>query len=244
MTFVIFVIFVDGRGPWGVCGVGIGVPVQAIVFDFDGVLADSEPLHLRVYQELLQPHGIRLDHATYCAKYLGFDDEGVFQQIAVDYRLLLGDEEIELLIAEKARRFEALVSNGNVLYPGAAACVARLAAAYPVGIASGALRAEIELMLRGARLLDSFRFIVSSGETEHTKPAPDPYLRAAELHGVAPAACLAIEDSHWGLQSARAAGMRTVAITHTYPRATLSEADTTIDSLEELTLELIAGMER
>ena len=91
--------------------------VAAIVFDFDGVLADSEPLHLRVYQELLEPHGIHLDQATYCAKYLGFDDEGVFQQVAIDYKLLLGDEEIEMLIDEKARRFEALVSAGNVLYP-------------------------------------------------------------------------------------------------------------------------------
>src|SRR5258705_6897197 len=157
---------------------------QAIVFDFDGVLADSEPLHLRVYQELLEPHGIHLDQATYCAKYLGFDDEGVFQQIAINYRLLLGDEEIEMLIAEKARRFEALVSAGNVLYPGAAACARRLGAAWPPGIAAGALPAEIELMLRGAGPLDALKIIVSSGGTEHTKPAPGPYLRPAELHGV------------------------------------------------------------
>jgi beta-phosphoglucomutase len=219
------------------------MPIQAIVFDFDGVLADSEPLHLRVYQELLEPEGIHLDKDTYCAKYLGYDDEGVFQQVAKDYGLLLGDEEIELLIEEKARRFETLVSGGNVLYPGADGCVRRVAAAWPIGIASGALRAEIELMLRGAGLLDRFRFIVSSGETEHTKPAPDPYVRAAELHGVPAAACVAIEDSHWGLQSARAAGMRTIAITHTYPRASLTEADLVIDSLDELTVELIGSLE-
>jgi HAD superfamily hydrolase (TIGR01509 family) len=209
------------------------------VFDFDGVLADSEPLHLRVYQELLEPHGIHLDQATYCERYLGYDDEGVFQKLAVDYGLLLGDEEVEMLIAEKARRFEALVSGGNVLYAGAAACVHRLGESWPLGIASGALRAEIELMLRGAGLLQAFRFIVSSGETEHTKPAPDPYLRAAELHGIAARACVAIEDSHWGLQSARAAGMRTIAITHTYPRESLTGADAIVDSLDEITVELV-----
>src|SRR4029079_14120055 len=120
-----------------------GMVTQAIVFDFDGVLADSEPLHLQVYQQLLEPEGIHLDHATYCAKYLGFDDVGVFQQIAKDYGLLLGGEEIEILIEEKARRFEALVSSSNVLYPGADGCVRRLAAAWPIGIASGALRGEI-----------------------------------------------------------------------------------------------------
>ena len=68
------------------------MPIQAIVFDFDGVLADSEPLHLRVYQEILEPHGIHLDRAAYETKYLGFDDEGAFQQIAVDYNLLFGYE--------------------------------------------------------------------------------------------------------------------------------------------------------
>jgi beta-phosphoglucomutase len=213
--------------------------VAAIVFDFDGVLADSEPLHLRVYQELLEPQGIHLDQATYQTRYLGYDDVGVFQKFAEDYGLMLGDEEIELLIEAKSRRFQALVSSGDVLYPGSAALVRRLGAAWPLGIASGALRAEIELMLRGAGLLDAFAFIVSSGDTEQSKPAPDPYLRAAELHGVPAATCVVIEDSHWGLQSARAAGMRTIAVTHTYPRDTLREADVVVDSLDEITVDLV-----
>jgi beta-phosphoglucomutase len=217
--------------------------IQAIVFDFDGVLADSEPLHLRVYQELLEPQGIHIDRASYEARYLGYDDIGVFQKIAEDYSLMLGDEEIELLIEAKSRRFQELVASGEVLYPGATALVRRLGAAWPLGIASGALRAEIELMLRGAGLLDAFAFIVSSGDTEQSKPAPDPYLRAAALHGVAGAACVAIEDSHWGLQSARAAGMRTIAVTHTYPRETLTEADAVVDSLEEITVDLIRRLE-
>jgi beta-phosphoglucomutase len=119
------------------------MPVRAIVFDFDGVLADSEPLHLRTYQELLEPAGVRLTPEVYCEKYLGFDDEGAFQQIAIDNNLMLGDEEIELLIAEKARRFARLIAGTDVLYPGAAACARRLAAAWPIAIASGALRSEI-----------------------------------------------------------------------------------------------------
>ena len=152
---------------------------------------------------------------------------------------MLGDEEIELLIEAKSRRFQELASSGDVLYAGAAALVRRLGAAWPLGIASGALRAEIELMLRGAGLLDAFAFIVSSGDTEQSKPAPDPYLRAASLHGVAAAACVAIEDSHWGLQSARAAGMGTIAVTHTYPRETLTEADAVVASLDQITVDLI-----
>jgi beta-phosphoglucomutase len=225
----------EGRGP--------GDGVQAVVFDFDGVLADSEPLHLRSYQQIFEPHGVKLDAKTYCERYLGFDDEGAFRHIADDFGLILGDEEIELLMAEKTRRLEALLSNENVLYPGAAACARGLAAVWPISIASGAVRYEIELMLRGSGLIDTFKFIVAAGETDRTKPAPDPYLRAAELHGVPPSACVAIEDSRWGLESARTAGLRTIAITHTYPRAELTgEADLVVDRLDEITPELVKKM--
>ena len=213
--------------------------IAAIVFDFDGVLADSEPIHFRVYRELLAQSGIALTNEDYCSKYLGFDDEGAFRQMAADNRLLLGDEEIELLIAEKARRFEAIVSGTNVLFPSAVPCVERLGAIWPLGIASGALRADIDLMLKGAHIANRFRFIVAAGDTDATKPAPDPYLRAAELHEVPPPACVAIEDSHWGLKSAKAAGMRTIAVTHTYPREALGEADCVVDSLDEITGMLI-----
>ena len=216
-------------------------PISAIVFDFDGVLADSEPLHLKAYQHIFEPHGIHIDQKTYCDRYLGYDDEGSIRQMVADNGLMLGDEEIEVLLREKARVFEKLVSNGDVLYRGAAGCARRLGAEWPLGIASGALRHEIELMLRGARLLDAFRFIVSAGDTDRTKPAPDPYLRAAELHGVPAPQCVAVEDSHWGLQSARDAGMRTIAIAHTYPHDSLT-ADRVIDSLEELTVDLVRSL--
>lgn len=218
--------------------------IQAVIFDFDGVLADSEPLHLRVYQELLEPTGIRLTSDLYCRRYLGLDDEGVFRQVTSDYGLLLGDEEIELLIDEKAERFERLVTGSNVLYPPAPGCVRRLAGTWPLGIASGALRHEIELMLRGADLLGSFRAIVSAGDTDRTKPAPDPYLRAAELLGVEPDRSVAIEDSQWGLMAARDAGMRTIGVTTTYARTALQRADAIVDSLDEVTVEMIKSLAR
>jgi len=217
--------------------------VSAIVFDFDGVIADSEPLHLRSYQAILEPHGVRLDTKTYCERYLGFDDLGALRMIAQDYGLMLADEEIELLMQAKTRHFEKFVAGTDVLYPGAAECVRRLAAAWPVGVASGALRADIDIILRGAGVGDLFKFIVAAGDTDLTKPAPDPYLRAAELHDVPPAACVAIEDSHWGLESARAAGMRTIAITHTYPRDQFAgAADAIVSSLAELTRDFISRL--
>ena len=217
------------------------MPVKAIVFDFDGVLADSEMLHFRVYNDLLAASGVQLSKDEYVEKYLGFDDEGVFEHLAIDKQLMLGDEEIELLISEKAERFEALVSSSDVLYPAAAPCIRRLGARWPLAICSGARRSEIELMLRGAKLLDAFRFIVATGDTDRGKPAPDPYLRAAELHGLPPGACLAIEDSHAGLEAARTAGLKTIAITNTYPRGTLT-ADAIVDSLDEVTLQMVEAL--
>lgn len=216
--------------------------IQAIVFDFDGVLADSEPLHLRAYQEVLQGLGIPLTRDDYYASYLGFDDAGVFSALGERYGLTLGQPRLDALIAEKGRVFDAIIESTDVLYPGAAACIEALAGAFPLGIASGALRPEIEAILKGAGLRHHFRFIVASGDTPRSKPAPDPYLRAAELHGLPPSACLAIEDSHWGITSAKEAGMRCIGITTTYPAGQLTLADRVIDSLSGFTPEFIRSL--
>jgi beta-phosphoglucomutase len=216
--------------------------IQAIVFDFDGVLADSEPLHLRAYQEVLSSLSITLTREEYYERYLGFDDVGVFVRLAEAHGWTLDERGLQTLIAEKCRAFDAVIETTEVLYPGAAACIERLAAGFPLGIASGALRHEIEAILKRGALDRHFRFIVASGDTPASKPSPDPYRRAAELHGLPPAACLAIEDSRWGIESAKAAGLRCVGITSTYPREQLTGADRVIDSLEEFTPDLVRAL--
>jgi beta-phosphoglucomutase len=214
--------------------------IRGIVFDFDGVLADSEMLHLRAYQEILAASNIELTKEQYWDRYLGLDDAGVFAQVAADNGLLFGDEELDLLIHEKGRRFEALISQEDVLFPGVAEVVRRLQAEWPLGIASGSLRREIEVMLAAGGLSDAFAFIVSTEDTERSKPAPDPYLLAVERHGLPAAACVAIEDSQQGLQSARAAGLRTIGVAGTYDRAVLAPlADVVVDSIEEITVEFV-----
>jgi beta-phosphoglucomutase len=213
--------------------------ISAVVFDFDGVLADSEPLHLRSYQEVLDPIGITLTRDEYYSDYLGYDDEGVFTRIAEAHGLRMDERRLAALIEEKTRVFDQMIAAGEMLYPAARACVERIAAQFPLGIASGALRHEIEAILRAGRLDRHFRFIVASGETPAGKPAPDPYRRAAELHGMPPRNCLAIEDSRWGIESAKSAGLRCVGITSTYPREELGMADRVIDTLDELTPDFI-----
>jgi beta-phosphoglucomutase len=213
--------------------------IRAVVFDFDGVLADSEPLHLRSYQEVLTPIGITLTRDEYYANYLGYDDEGVFTKIADAHGIRLDARQVAALIDEKTRVFDDVIAAGEMLYPAARACVERISAHFPLGIASGALRHEIEAILRAGNLDRHFRFIVASGETPEGKPAPDPYRRAAELHGVPPSGCLAVEDSRWGIESAKTAGLWCIGVTNTYSREELTMADKVIDSLDELTPELI-----
>jgi beta-phosphoglucomutase-like phosphatase (HAD superfamily) len=216
--------------------------VDAIVFDFDGILADSEPLHLRAYQEVLASFGAALPREEYYASYLGFDDEGVFRALSEARGLALDSKQISNLIEEKTRTMEELMGQASVLFPGAIECVRRLAAVWPLGIASGALKHEIEGVLEPHGLRQYFRFIVAAGDTSSGKPSPDPYARAAALHGVPPSNCLAIEDSKWGIESAKTAGLWCVAITHTYPVAELLGADAIVGSLAELTPDLIQSV--
>ena len=216
--------------------------IAAIVFDFDGVLADSEPLHLRACQEVLSTMGAALPREEYYARYLGYDDQAMFRALSEDRGWGLTPPQIATLIAEKTAALEDIMAGTDVLYQGAAACVERLASRWPLGIASGALRQEIDAILRPRRLNRHFKFIVAAGDAGASKPAPDPYALAAELHGVPGERCLAIEDSRWGIESAKAAGMWCVAITHTYPVAELMAADTIVSSLDDITVELVRSL--
>ena len=143
-----------------------------------------------------------------------------------------------------------MLSSDAILFPGAAACVKMFAEHVPLAVASGALEPEIEIVLEHAGLRGSFAAIASASDGVRGKPAPDLYLLAmAKLTGrlpdpVDPASCIAIEDSHWGLEAARRAGLRCVAVTHTYPASELEKADLIVDTLSELTLATIETLIR
>jgi len=217
-----------------------GAKLHAIVFDFDGVIADSEPLHLRAYQAVLKDEGIELSRDDYYSQYLGFDDVGLFWKLARDRGLTPDPDKIETLVATKARQMQALLSDGSILFPGAADCIRRCAAERPLAIASGALEHEIEMILRNAGLRDCFKVIASASDGVNGKPRPDLYFLAiAKLKqscAVNLQSCVAIEDSRWGIDAAQQAGLRCVAITHTFPAAELSAADLVVNSLDEITV--------
>ena len=224
--------------------------LQAIVFDFDGVIADSEPLHLRAFQHTLADIGVTLSAEDYYGRYLGYDDVGVFVALARDRGVGLTDQQVSSLVEKKGSHIQELLRAGEVLFPGAADFIRQAAAAVPIAIASGAQRHEIEEILEATQLRSYFAAIGAAGDTPQGKPSPQPYARAFELlertaEGLQTTRCVAIEDSRWGLESARGAGLRSVAVTNSYPAVELPGAELIVEGLNTLTIsmldELVAG---
>jgi beta-phosphoglucomutase len=220
--------------------------LQAIVFDFDGVIADSEMLHLRAYQQVLAPEGISISSEDYFDKYLGYDDAGVFRAIGKEKGVPMDEGRLQELIARKSTRYDELSAAGDMLFPGAADFIRAAAAAVPIAIASGALTHEIEEILDRASLRSFFPVIVGADQTERSKPHPEPYqtafdrLRLLTGRDLIPWRSVAIEDSRWGLISARGAELRCVAVTNTYSAAELRpDAELVVEGLRALTLDAL-----
>ena len=220
------------------------------MFDFDGVIANSEPLHFRAFRDVLAGEGISLTEADYYAQYLGYNDERAFHEIGAEHGRQWTDRAVAGLIARKALVMEAIEQHASILFPGAREAIQQLARHCPLAIASGALRAEIERTLHREKLTAHFTVIVAGDDGVPSKPAPDPYRRAVEhLAGahtstdpLSASHCVAIEDSPWGLESAIGAGLRTVGVTHTYDRDALARADTIIDTMAMLTWEMVCSL--
>lgn len=216
--------------------------LQSIIFDFDGVIADSEPLHLRAFQQTLAQEGIELSPAEYYARYLGYDDVGLFQALATDRGIPMDASRMSALLAAKGERLQDMLEHGSVLFPGAADFVRSAAAEVPIAIASGALRREIVEITNAAGIGSLLTVIVAAGDTPDSKPSPAPYLLAFEqlqLHTgreLDPRRCVAIEDSQWGLDSARGAGLRCVGVTNSYESGRLQGAELVATGLGTLTL--------
>jgi beta-phosphoglucomutase len=224
--------------------------LSAVVFDFDGVIADSEPLHFEGFRRVLAGEGVALSRREYYDRYLGYDDAGAFRAALADHGQRFDDGRIASLVAAKLAIFPEILHGHSVIYPGAAACIVRLGAEVPLAIASGAALDDIETVLQGTGLRERFRTIVAAEHTPRSKPHPDPYRRAVDIlreqgvvdDDVSPRRIVAIEDSVWGLQSARDAGLRTVAVTTSYRAADLGIADLIVPSLDAVSVERLDAL--
>jgi HAD superfamily hydrolase (TIGR01509 family) len=217
--------------------------LKAIIFDCDGVIADSEPLHMATLQQVLAEEGITLTEEIYYREYLAFDDRNAFTRAFRDHARPLSREQLNELIARKAARLAPVMRTHLRIFPGVAEFIRSASATHPLAVASGALRHEIELILQHAGVRDCFRAVVSAEDVVRGKPDPEAFKKAyAALNErnatpIALQECLVIEDSLHGVEAGRLAGMRVLAVTNSYPREQLQAADVVIDSFAGLTPE-------
>jgi HAD superfamily hydrolase (TIGR01509 family) len=217
--------------------------LRAIIFDCDGVIADTEPLHLAALQKMLAEEDITLTEEDYYRHYLALDDRGAFTKAFSENERPLTRERLAGLIMRKASYVEPVMRTHLRLFPGVAEFIRAAAADYPLAVASGALRHEIEMILKYGGIQDCFHIIVSAEDVERGKPDPESFLKALALinerngQSISPGECLVIEDSIHGIHAAHHARMKCLAVTNSYPKDKLSEADSIVSSLAGLTLE-------
>lgn len=183
--------------------------VRAVLFDFDGVIADSETLHYQGFEAVArQSLGLTLTRERYDRDLIGYDDLGAFELLCAESGV---DKTRVAPLADEKKQWLAARLESVPLMAGAREALAQCAQYYPWAIVSGALRSEITTILHAHRLPVP-AVIVAAEDTAQSKPAPDPYLRGAHLMGQAPADCLALEDTVAGCSSALAAGCRVVQL--------------------------------
>ena len=196
-------------------------PVAAIIFDMDGVIVDSEPLHEQALAETLARIGFPTTPGMQIADYIGRSDQDFWKDFVARFRPA---QTLAELVRLKRDRVVELVHEHQPLFEGLPELVAALASRWPLALASGSERPVIEAVLNIEGLRQHFRVVVSSSEVRHGKPAPDVFLLTAQRLGVAPEACVVIEDSKPGVAAALAAGMRVVAVTNTHAAEELGHA--------------------
>jgi HAD superfamily hydrolase (TIGR01509 family) len=217
------------------------VSVDAVVFDLDGLLLDSEQLWDEAREELARERGGRW-HPAAQRDMMGMSSPEWSRYMHDRIGLRESPEEINRLVVE---RMLALYDAGLPLLPGAVEAVERLGERWPLGLASSSNRPLIDRVLELSGLARWFRVTVSSEEVARGKPAPDVYLEATRRLCVDSARAAAVEDSHNGIRAARGAGMAVIAIPNPHfppGRQALAQADLVLDSLDELTAEVVDGL--
>lgn len=214
----------------------------AVIFDFDGVIVDTEPIHYQVFQTILEPQGMGYSWQEYTDKYMGFDDRDAFREAFHTAGKEVSQDVLQLLINQKAAIFEEVVTQGVTPYPGVIELIQELAdQGIPLAISSGALRSDIIPILEQLKIKDFFTHIVTADDVPQSKPDPASYIGARDKllysypHQLdSNSVIYAIEDTPAGIQSAKGAGLKVVAVSNSYPDSKLQQADSIVHSLSQL----------
>lgn len=217
---------------------------MAVIFDCDGILVDTEPLHYKAFQKVLVPLELGHSFERYLDEFIGFDDRDAFLHAFREAGREIDTTTLGRLIEAKGKALQELVEQGVPTFPGVVELVRELAAGnIPMAVASGALRHEVEAFIRSLGLADAFCAVVAADDVKKSKPDPETYFAALERlkrtlgwTSVNPARCIAIEDTPAGILSAKTAGLFAVAVTNSFPQEQLTGADHVIKSLSSIHL--------
>jgi HAD superfamily hydrolase (TIGR01509 family) len=204
---------------------------QAVIFDMDGVIVDSEPRHERAFLEVVREVGFEDRHGLQFADYVGRSDHELWTDFVQKNK---PDHTLADLLARKRERVVEIIRREQPLFGGLPELIEQLASRYRLALASGSERGVIEAVLSLGGLRRFFMATVSASEVRQGKPAPDIFLRAAQLLRVAPEACWVIEDSKPGIAAGLAAGMQVIAITNTHPAEELCNATHVVKTYSEI----------
>ncbi len=210
--------------------------LQAVIFDMDGVIVDSESRHEQAYLEVVRELGYGDTHGLRFADYVGRADDVLWLDFIARHK---PPQTFAELLALKTQRVVDLIRRDQPLFNGVSGLVAKLAARYALALASGSERRVVEAVLQLKDLGRFFSTVVTNSDVQHGKPAPDIFLRAAELLQVRPQACCVIEDSKPGIAAGLAAGMTVIAIANTHPAQELRSATHVVRTYEEIERRLL-----
>jgi HAD superfamily hydrolase (TIGR01509 family) len=223
--------------------------LRAVIFDFDGVIVDTEHLHYEALNRVLEPMGMGFSWEVYLRDLIGLDDRGAFEAILRKCRQPYNDVEIARLVERKAATFHYMVSQEPPdPFPGSVELIRHLSGRIPLGLCSGALRSDIAPIFKALDLESAFDVLVTADDVRYSKPDPSCYRlavrRLAERHRIdlPPPGCLAIEDTPAGITAAKGAKLTVLALTNSYDREYLDRADHVRDSLEGLDLDGLRRM--
>ena len=206
-------------------------PPEAVIFDMDGVIVNSEPHHEKAFLQVVRELGYGDNHGLRFTDYLGRSDQELWIDFVAKNKPA---QTLEELLLRKRRLVVEMIRREQPLFEGLPALVEQLSRKYRLAVASGSDRAVVDEVLALKNLRRCFGAIITSAEVERGKPAPDIFLRAAELLGVAPRDCWVIEDSKPGVCAGLAAGMRVIAITNTHPATELAQATFVVKTYAEI----------
>lgn len=202
---------------------------EAALFDMDGVILDSEPLHVVAFQATLKNHGYLLSEQDYKEHFAGKTDQAGFESY---FNFVNKDLDIPIIMDEKAKKYLELAGDQLVPYPGIVPLIRNLAESMPLALVTGSLRSEAEVALKAFEIIDCFKIIVAAEDILQSKPNPEGYNQAAAALAISAENCVVVEDSPNGVKAARAAGADCIAVTNTHAPAELEDATKVVSQLE------------